>query len=225
MSYIEDHKEFYQKLLNLLEHHLDGNTEIVLHDLKSPYDRTIVDIRNCHVTGRKVGDCITNLGLEVMRGTKENGDYYNYITYVKPSNTLRSSTMHIQDENGKIVGAICLNTDITETIKMEEFLKSYNNYTDKQGATVSSEMYPDNIQDILEHLLSEASAICGKAVNKMTKDDRLKFLAHLDKKGAFLISKSGDRVCEYLNISKFTLYRYLEVIREEAEKASDDTQI
>ena len=144
-SYIEDRKEFYQRILNLLEHHLSSNTEIVLHDLKSPFDRTIIDIRNGHITGRKVGDCITNLGLEVVQGTKENGDYYNYITYVKPSNTLRSLTMHIQDENGEVVGAICINTDITETIKLEEFLKSYNNCTGKQESSVANEVYPDNI--------------------------------------------------------------------------------
>ncbi len=218
MGYIEEHKEFYQQILSLLEHHLGPSSEIVLHDLQSPYDRTIIDIRNGHVTGRKIGDCITNLGLEVMRGTMENGDYYNYVTYTKPSNTLRSSTMHIRDEQGNAIGAICINTDITETIKMEEYLKSYNNSAGAQERAAScEEVFPDNIQDILEYLISEATAAVGKSVDKMTKADRLEFLAYLDNKGAFLISKSGDRVCEYLHISKFTLYRYLEAVRGESD--------
>lgn len=126
MGYMQDHKAIYQQILSLLEHHLGPNSEIVLHDLTPPYDSTIIDIRNGHITGRKIGDCMTNLGLEVMRGTTQNGDHYNYITYTKPSNTLRSSTMHIRDENGNVVGAICINTDITDTIRMEEYLKSYN---------------------------------------------------------------------------------------------------
>ena len=119
MGYMQDHKAIYQQILSLLEHHLGPNSEIVLHDLTPPYDSTIIDIRNGHITGRKIGDCMTNLGLEVMRGTTQNGDHYNYITYTKPSNTLRSSTMHIRDENGNVVGAICINTDITDTIRME----------------------------------------------------------------------------------------------------------
>lgn len=224
MGYIEEHKEFYQQVLNLLEHHFGPTSEIVLHDLKSPYDRTIIDIRNGHVTGRKVGDCITSLGMEVMQGTVENGDYYNYITYAKPSNTLRSSTMHIRDESGNVVGAICINTDITETIKMEEFLKRFNNCSVQQKAFfVPNEVFPDNIQDLLEHLISEATAVTGKEVEEMSKADKLKFLTCLEKKGAFLISKSGERVCEYLHISKFTLYKYLEIVREEmAREQSKD---
>lgn len=216
MGYIEEHKEFYQQLLSLLEHHLGPNSEIVLHDLTPPYDSTIIDIRNGHITGRKVGDCMTNLGLEVMRGTTENGDYYNYITYTKPSNTLRSSTMHIRDGNGDVVGAICINTDITETIKMEEYLKNYNSCGLKPESSLdNNEVFPDNIQDLLEHLISEATSASGKPIEKLTRADKLKFLDFLDKKGAFLISKSGDRVCEYLHISKFTLYKYLEIVRGE----------
>ena len=145
---------------------------------------------------------MTNLGLEVMRGTTQNGDHYNYITYTKPSNTLRSSTMHIRDENGNVVGAICINTDITDTIRMEEYLKSYNGLDGHQ-------------ETLLEHLISEATAATGKPVEKLTKADKLKFLDYLDKKGAFLISKSGDRVCDHLHISKFTLYKYLEIVRGE----------
>ena len=77
---------------------------------------------------------------------------------------------------------------------------------------------------MLEHLISEAAAAIGKSVEKMTRANKMEFLAYLDKKGAFLISKSGDRVCEYLHISKFTLYRYLDVIREEnkGESPKDD---
>ena len=216
MGYMQDHKAIYQQILSLLEHHLGPNSEIVLHDLTPPYDSTIIDIRNGHVTGRKIGDCMTNLGLEVMRGTTQNGDHYNYITYTKPSNTLRSSTMHIRDENGNVVGAICINTDITDTIRMEEYLKSYNGLDGHQETALDhNEVFPDSIQDLLEHLISEATAATGKRVEKLTKADKLKFLDYLDKKGAFLISKSGDRVCDHLHISKFTLYKYLEIVRGE----------
>ena len=38
----------------------------------------------------------------------------------------------------------------------------------------------------------------------------------LDRRGAFLITKSGSKVCDVLNISKFTLYNYLETIRKES---------
>jgi predicted transcriptional regulator YheO len=46
----------------------------------------------------------------------------------------------------------------------------------------------------------------------MSKEDKIKVVEFLDKKGAFLITKSGDKVCRYLDISKFTLYNYLDEI-------------
>ena len=48
--------------------------------------------------------------------------------------------------------------------------------------------------------------------------DKLKFLEYLDSKGAFLITKSSERVCEYLGISRYTLYNYLDLLRSKQEQ-------
>ena len=85
MNYMEEHKEFFEKLLTMLEEQYGPDNEIVLHDLTKPYDNTIIDIRNGHVTNRKIGDCGSNLGLEVLKGTVKDGDQYNYITYLSSS--------------------------------------------------------------------------------------------------------------------------------------------
>ena len=58
-----------------------------------------------------------------------------------------------------------------------------------------------------------ATAIANKDPKKLTKSERLDFLSFLDEKGALQISKSGDRICKILGISKFTLYSDLEIIR------------
>jgi len=44
----------------------------------------------------------------------------------------------------------------------------------------------------------------------MTKQD----IQYLDSKGAFLIKKSGNKVSKFYKVSKYTLYSYLEEIRE-----------
>ena len=54
-------------------------------------------------------------------------------------------------------------------------------------------------------------------MNHLNKDEKMQIIRFLDSKGAFLITKSGDRVCEFLNISKFTLYNYLEITRQGTE--------
>ena len=169
MRSIDEERPFFTQLLDMLESQMSVNDEIVLHDLTKGYDHTIVDIRNGHVTNRKVGDCGSNLGLEVLRGTVENGDRYNYVTHTREGKILRSSSMFIRDDDGRVIGSICINKDIT----------------------------------------------------LMDREDKQRFLKYLDDKGTFVISKSGDRVCEFLGISKFTLYNYLDAIRKVNGKADE----
>jgi len=47
----------------------------------------------------------------------------------------------------------------------------------------------------------------------MSREDKIRFIHYLDEKGAFLITKSGERIQDYLGISKYTLYKYLDMSR------------
>lgn len=53
----------------------------------------------------------------------------------------------------------------------------------------------------------------NKPVDQMTKEDKLEILRYLDEKGTFLITKSGDKVCNALKMSKYTMYSYLDIVR------------
>ena len=44
----------------------------------------------------------------------------------------------------------------------------------------------------------------------MNKEDKIRAIQFLEEAGAFLITKSGDKVSEYFGISKYTLYNYME---------------
>jgi predicted transcriptional regulator YheO len=44
----------------------------------------------------------------------------------------------------------------------------------------------------------------------MTKDDKIAAIRFLNKAGAFLVTKSGDKVSKYFGISKYTLYSYID---------------
>ena len=78
--------------------------------------------------------------------------------------------------------------------------------------------------DLLDELIEQAFQRIGKPAAVMTKDDKIDFIRLLNDAGAFLITKSGQRVCQVLCISKFTLYSYLNEIKAEDEetKAEQD---
>jgi predicted transcriptional regulator YheO len=146
-----------------------------------------------------------------MRGTIKNGDRYNYITHTPNGKILRSSTIYLYDEDNNLCGALCINLDITNTMAFETFLRKYNDFSLEKDE--SREVFATDVKSLLEYLIKEAQLQIGKEPQNMEKTDKIRFLDYLDKKGAFLVTKSSERVCEFLDISKFTLYNYLDLAR------------
>lgn len=222
MISLNENWDFWQKLMDMLENQFGNKCEIILHDLTKDYEHTIVDIRNGHITGRRIGDCGSNLGLEVMRGDIKNGDRYNYIVHTPDGKILRSSTMFLYDDKGAVTGSLCINLDITQTVAMEGFLHQYNNYVPGSASQSPMETFAGNINDVLTFLMKQAGKQIGKSVEAMNRNDKIQFVQFLDTKGAFLITKASERVCEYLNISRFTLYNYLDSARNEKGDSTDE---
>jgi predicted transcriptional regulator YheO len=250
MKSIREQRELLNKVMTLLERHLGPKCEAVLHDLTGDYGSSIVDIRNGHITNRKIGDSGSNLGLEVLRGAAGEGDQFNYIAYTRDNKVLRSSSVYFRGDDGRVIGALCLNLDITQSLLCEEFLHQLNQFPlgnaggaagdggltrsasgdralpENSGARDSAnpaggeapeppvkEVFVNSVRELLDYLIGEAAAQAGKTVSQMKLADKLQFVRFLDRKGAFLITRSGDAVCEFLRISKYTLYRYLEIVR------------
>lgn len=235
MNTIYDEWPMWQQLLSMLENQFGNRCEILLHDLTKEYDHTIVDIRNGHITNRKIGDCGSNLGLEVLRGTIQDGNRYNYVVTTRDGKILRSSTLFIRNSDNEVVGCLCINTDITETVRFEEFLKQYNQYNPSESPMYgqpksavtqeespqshtspnTSEIFANDVSQVLEYLMAEADRIIGKPVSQMKREDKIEFVRFLDKKGAFLITKASEKVYDHLKISRFTLYNYLDIVHKE----------
>lgn len=230
MKSIQEQRELFDKIVTLLERHLGPHCEVALHDLTREYGSTIVDIRNGHITNRRIGDSGSNLGLEVLRGTVQDGDQFNYITYTRENKVLRSSSIYFRGDNNEVIGALCVNLDITQSLQYEEYLRQFNRFPREDGAARDSpgkippvrEVFVNSVRDLLEYLIREAQSQADKPVSQMLRADKLQFIRFLDQKGAFLITRSGDTVCDFLGISKYTLYRYLEIVRGEREDAGQE---
>ena len=204
-----DFEVFVKDLMKLITAEFGSNCETVLHDWSNGYDKTIVAIENGHVTGRKVGDPGSNLGLEVMRGTQDGSSQLNYVTKTADNRMLKSSSLYVKDVNGEPIGAFCINYDITDLLSAKDVLGDLTMGDEEER----DEQFVTDVNDLLDYLLSQSEIIVGKQANDMTKEDKLKALKYLDDKGAMLITKSGTKICKFFDISKFTLYNYLEEIR------------
>ena len=172
-----------------------------------------------------MGDSGTNLGLEVLRGTKIDGDRFNYISNTQDGKILRSSSVYFYNDAGKVIGALCVNQDITESLRLEKYIYEQNggyslipNSPTQENDQVE-EFITSNVAELLDCMLGQAQKHVGVPPQSMTREHKLAFLKYLDEKGAFLISKSSERTCKFLNISKFTFYNYLDTVRKNSEMA------
>ena len=213
----------YEKLLvnimKLIAAEFGPQCEIVLHDWSKEYDKTIIAIENGHVSGRKVGDGGSNLGLEVMRGTSDGSNQLNYLTQLSDGRMLRSSSLYLEDEEGKKIGALCINRDITDYIRMQNQLSEITMVPNgvPGGNMETREFFTTDVNERLDYLLSESIRQVGKSPSQMNKEEKKKVISQLDRKGALLITKSGPKICQALGISKFTLYNYLEEIHKQQD--------
>ena len=213
MDSVKDEMSNLERLVKMLAAQFGQNSEIVLHDLRKDYDKTIVAIENNSITGRKVGDGGTNLGLEVLRNPPSaGGDLYNYINKTPEGKFLRSSTLYFRDEAGNAIGSLCINTDITQLLQMQGVL---GELTMMPQSPEVEEIFTSNVEDLSDYFLEQGKQLINKPISEMTKDDKMEIVRFLDSKGFFLITHSGDAACRFLDISKFTLYKYLGIAREE----------
>lgn len=199
--------DFLARLTGGLAEAIGKNCEVVLHNFEDP-EHSVVAIANGHITGRKVGDTVDVLGLQLLRNPPP-GDMLNYRTETKSGRVLRSSSIFLRKNSGEIFGALCINYDISGLIKLQHWLQ--DTVSPAEGAV--HEEFENDVESILDHLIADAVRSTGKEIADLTREDKIAIITYLENKGAFLIRYSVDRIAELLSISKFTIYNYLEEIK------------
>lgn len=191
--------------------------EVVVHEISSESaQHSIVAIENGHVTGRHLGDGPSQVVLEQLGKTIDTDkaeDHLSYLTRTPDGKLLKSSTVYIRDNDGKVAALFCINFDISALSMANNVMREFAAVRDK-GEQEPERISP-NVNDLLDDLIQRSVRLVGKPVELMTKDDKVKAIQFLNRSGALLITKSGDKIAKHFGISKFTLYSYLDQKQEE----------
>lgn len=200
--------EFYRRLAHGLALQFGPNCEVVVHDLEAAeIDKSIVAIENGHVSGRSLGDGPSHVVLEALNSKRELVDREPYFTKTADGKVLKSSTIYIRDDRDEVVGVLAINFDITLMKGFESILWSF--IGEESSKNLDPEPITRNVGDLLDDLFAECEHIVGKPAALMTKDERVRAIGYLDRRGAFLISKSSEKACDFFGISKYSFYSYL----------------
>lgn len=192
-----------------------SNCEVVVHDLSKHPDHSIVAIENGHVTGRKVGDGASHVVIEQLQtNDPEPRDHLCYLTRTPDGKILKSSTVYIHNSKGKVAAILSINFDISKLLMVESAVRDLVSTGEPQQSEPEKIV---NINDLLDDLISQSVALVGKPVALMNKEDKVKAIRFLNRNGAFLVTKSGDKVAKYFGISKYTLYSYIDTKQQEGK--------
>lgn len=207
------------QLAHGLAEHFGTQCEIAIHDVTRDLSNTIVYIENGQISGRAQGDAASNVVLEALHTPPEElKDQIGYLTRSSGGKALKSSSIYIRDRSGNLRYIFSVNYDISSLKAVDELIRGLittHPATDQSGKAEqkkqeSAPRIPHTVTELLDSLIEHALAEVGKPVVMMTKEDKIRVVRYLNDAGAFLITKSGDRIASVLGISKFTLYKYME---------------
>lgn len=197
-------------LLDGIANTMGKNCEVVLHEITNS-KKSIVAISNGHVTGRTVESPMLDIGIQALSEEDKANNIINYSNKSVNGKILKSSTMFIKDENDAIIGAICMNIDISEFVVAHKVLDEFIQPDVKRE--VSFDSLTNNINDVLNNIVEDTLNSYGKPVAYMNKDEKVIIVRKLDEQGAFLIKGAIDYVAKILCVSRYTIYNYLDEIR------------
>ena len=186
-----------------------SHCEVVVHDVSGKGNHsTIVAIENGHVTGRKVGDGASQVVLEQgLNADAQPVDRLCYLTKTPDGKVLKSTTVFLRGKNGRVNAILGINYDISGLLVAEAALHGLTATAETERGEPQKIV---NVNDLLDELIEQSVKLVGKPVELMNKDDKMKAVGFLSQSGAFLVTKSGDKIAKFFGISKYTLYSYID---------------
>lgn len=203
------------------------STEIVLHDLTNPA-HSVVYVVNGDITDRKVGQGVRHLVPEML--TSHEGKPIGPWWFRYRTKLIRATTELIYDKAGEIIGALCVNEDMTGEERLFLSLEGrlpgltmtdlkadgdtaglIKPETSVKDAELSGK--PDSVRKTVFRLISETAAQKAYAEAKTNRDVRRRLVRDLKERDVFLLKGSIEELARLLGLSKVTIYSDLDALR------------
>ena len=209
--------EAVAQIIPWLQQMLGARYEVILHDL-SHVENSIVCLEG-DVTHRKIGGPATDYLLKLIReGGDQAENSVNYKNVLPDGRVLRSTTIFIRNDEGGIVGSLCLNQDLTDYIVAKNLLEDAVSFAPPEAES-PRETFAQDISEVMESVVDTEVSLFQKPVAYMQKEDKLVIVSKLEQKGIFAVKNAVEYVAECLGVSNFTVYNYLKEVRGKAKNA------
>lgn len=205
--------EFLDRTARGIAEMFGSSCETLVQDMSDP-SHPILAIYNGQVSGREVGSTADIMGsTRLIDETAMTTDFVNLYATTPAGAQLKSSTFHMIGDGYNL--ALGIDFDYSSLVFANRILVDLMS----ADADLQSALW-ENPDHGLQQIFDECLAAVGKPVNALNKNDRVKIVALLDQKNAFSYRKSVPFVAKHLQVSRYTVYKYLDQLTAQAEGAN-----
>lgn len=200
------HRPVAQAIAALLHPH----GEVVIHDLRS--DR-IVDIWNAF-SHRKAGDeSLLGDDIELHLDRDVFGPYDKANA---DGARLKSITATLRDGEGKRIGLMCINMDVSQFDQAVKLLSAFAAPGEPRPEAMFRQDWREHINLVIRAFLESKR----KALKALNRGERIALIAEIDAAGLFAARNAAPHVAAAMNVSRATVYALLNAARNSSMKAT-----
>ncbi|MFZ6648598.1 helix-turn-helix transcriptional regulator [Undibacterium sp. TJN25] len=198
------------------------HVEVALHDLTTP-EVSVAALANGHILNHKVG-AASLMGADedqewnqLHEARDERGAGLHtvkeaYATVTSDNRRLKSATVIFRDSGGEAFAALCLNADMSQFEMAHAWLGQLLQPLQQASAVAADKPEMDVL---IQEIISDAVRRTGKPLVMMSKREKISAVRAMQQRGFFVVKGGVERAAGALGVSRFTIYNYLEALRQE----------
>ncbi|MDR3167128.1 MAG: helix-turn-helix domain-containing protein [Treponema sp.] len=209
----------YLPVMKFLSMVYDMDTEIVLTNMEK-----IIHVENPLNIHTRPGAPLGEREKFFFRDRSYHNKEYiiNYRALSANGDRLRSSTMFIRDDDGKLIGSLTISTRVEELLRMRNVVDllingAHSNFNINEPKDKSPPVYENlsiSVEDMVAETVNKGLAHSGVPVERLTPKEKKTIVHELDQKGIFMVKGAISIVAKRLSSSDATIYRYLQQLGE-----------
>lgn len=212
-----EHKNIFSRyiqLADLLGNMFQNVLEVVIHDFKD-LDHSIIHIVNGHISGRSLGGPVSEINL---RRLLEEGEFPDMLVNFSSRNSrnqqLKSSSLAIRDDQGKLIGSFCLHFDLSHFEQFQKFLEFFLSARIDPFVGINdfgaSQPHDQEIKGEIEAWLLKE----GLHNTQLTYHDKQLLVGHLYQRGCFKRKGAIPIVANALQLTRQCIYNYMNLAKK-----------
>lgn len=198
--------------------------EVVLHDVSRP-EGSVIAIANGHLTNRAVGSSVLSgphgdrgfaaATRVVSRGGAVHSMVDGYETRTADGRSLKSASAIFRDADGIPFATLCLNADVSmfqaTHAWLEQMLAPLRQPSPAPQAAPATDQQMDTL---MQEIIGNAVPLAA-----MKREQKIQAVCEMQRRGLFIVKGGVPRAAAALQVSRFTIYNYIEELRRR-EQAS-----